>query len=109
MQFVVCAYCVLVPAALLKVKFGSHPPPDLLATQLRDYGVFLLLVPAVWLIGAVMETHRPRLHSGDGTGIALSGVVVLILLGGVGFVGTQSAASYGSTIYAKPAKVSKVR
>jgi hypothetical protein len=100
-QFLSVFYCILVNGVILKVRFGS-PAPAILATYLRDYGVFLLLLPAAWLIWASVSAHDPRVGTGDLPSILGSGLILLGVLVFVALLGTGSAMSHRTLVQAVP-------
>jgi hypothetical protein len=91
-QFLAIAYSILGTGVWMKVVEAAGEP-RLFATLVRDYGVLLLLLPAIWLIAASVEAHRPKCDTGDVGLILSSGIGLLGLLLLVGFFATMSAMS----------------
>jgi hypothetical protein len=97
LQFVTVVYCILVVGLVVKARFGSSAPP-IFASYVREYGVYLLLVPTIWCIWGALHTHRSRSHSGDASVVFLVGVILSLGLILVGFQGTASALFSNSII-----------
>lgn len=89
-QFLAVVYAILVSAVFLKL-LGLIEPGQAFAAWLRSDGFVLLVLPAVWLLCASWEAHRPKRDTGDSKAIFSSGFVLLIALLIVGFEGTYSA------------------
>jgi hypothetical protein len=101
-QFVTVVYCILFVGLAVKARFGSSAPP-IFASYVREYGVYLLLVPTIWCIWGAFRTHRPRSHSGDAGVVFLVGAILSVGLILVAFQGTVSALCYNSIIQHVPA------
>lgn len=89
-QFLAVIYAIMASAVFLKIC-GYTEPGQAFAAWLRSYGFILLAVPAVWLLLASWEAHRPKRDTGDFNAIFFSGLCVLIALIYVGIAGTHSA------------------
>ncbi len=89
-QFLAVIYAILASAVFLKIC-GYIEPGQAFAAWLRNYGFILLAVPAVWLLLASWEAHRPKRDTGDFRAILLSGLGLLGALIFVGIAGTHSA------------------
>jgi hypothetical protein len=96
-QVLTIAYCVFAVGLVLKIHFG-HPLPDIFATHLCHYGVFLLVLPLLWCTAAVVEMHRPRVNSGDGLSVVGSGIILLAMLLMLAFLGTMDATHHQSLL-----------
>ncbi len=101
-QFMAVILTILLAGFTLKARFGSGSQLPILATYVRDYGIFLLLVPAAWAIWGAIELNRPLAGTGDGGSVFLSGVVLLGLLACFGFASLISASSFRSLVIAAP-------
>ena len=97
LQVLTILYCVVWIGTVLKVRYGS-PPPQLFATYLCHYGVFLLVIPLLWCGFAVVEMHKPRVDSGDGLSVVGSGVGLLVALTMLAFFGTIDASIHHSLV-----------
>lgn len=89
-QFLAVGYSIIGVGMWLKIVqyVGA---PGAFATLIRDYGFLLLLLPAIWLLAASIEAHRPKRNTGDVNLILCSGIGLLVLLLFIGFCGTLSA------------------
>jgi hypothetical protein len=102
LQFVTVVYCILFVGLAVKARFGSSAPP-IFASYVREYGVYLLLVPTVWCVWGALHTHRSRLDSGDAGVVFLVGVILSLGLMLVAFQGTVSALCSNSIMLKVPA------
>lgn len=102
LQFIAVILSVLLAGTLLKVRFGSGSHFPILATNVRDYGIFLLLVPTVWGTWGALRVHRPRAGSGDAGTVFLTGIILFGLLVCVGLFSFTSVVLYRSVILAAP-------
>jgi hypothetical protein len=91
LQVLMIVYCVVAIGTILKVRFGSTPPP-IFAVELRHYAAFLLVLPLLWCSWAAVEMHRPLAESGDGFWVVRSGAALLMALVILAIVGTFDAA-----------------
>ncbi len=89
-QIAAVFYATLVIGLIVRIRFGS-PAPPMFATYLRDYGLFLLVVPLTWSIWASISVDHPKAGTGNLVSALVSGLVVLGVLVTLGFVGTVSA------------------
>ena len=86
---VLIAYSVLVIGTCLKVRMGMVPP-DAFAFTVRDYGFWLLLLPACWGAWAVVATTRdPDVHVQ--LDVLIGGYLVAIILFSIAAGATTSA------------------
>lgn len=88
-QFLAVVYAVLCAAAMLKLRFEG-PAPQIFSTYVRDWGLLLFLLPAVWLIWANLHMNRPICGTGAVLPVFLSGVALLALLIAVACLGSLS-------------------
>ena len=80
LQFLVVMCLVVVSGLLLKSRFGSGSHFPILATYVRDYGMALLLVPTIWGVWGIFQSHRPLAGAGDVDIVVASGIALLVLL-----------------------------
>jgi hypothetical protein len=100
-QFLTVIYTIIGLGMILKIRYGSAPP-DIFAAHLRDYGLLLMILPAVCLICASVSAHRPLVGTGDFGPILGSGIVLLGALLVVAFFGTLSAGKSHMVVYKDP-------
>ena len=102
MQFIVVILSVLLAGITLKIRFGSGSHFPILATYVRDYGIFLLALPAGWGIWGAIRNNRPLAGAGDAGLVFTSGVVLLGVLAVFGFLAFMSACTINSLITVIP-------
>jgi hypothetical protein len=77
-------YAVLAAGVFMKIVCIQPPPIQTGATQftqgVRDYGVWMLLVPAVWSGICFWLQRRPGGDASTFTGLYISGIVVVVFL-----------------------------
>jgi len=89
-QFLAIGYAIIGVAVLMKTTHYAGSP-GAFAAILRDYGFLLLILPAIWIMAASIEAHRPKRNTGDLDIILGSGFGLLALLILIGVFGTYSA------------------
>jgi hypothetical protein len=89
-QFLAVGYSIIGVGVLMKTTQHAGSP-GAFATILRDYGFLLLILPAIWLMAASIEAHRPKRNTGDVNIILGSGFGLLAFLILMGVFGTYSA------------------
>jgi hypothetical protein len=89
-QFLAVGYSIVGVGTWMKLARLAGPPGNF-AGLVRNYGFLLLLLPAIWLIAASIEAHRPKRNTGDVNIILFTGVGLLASLLLIGFFGTMSA------------------
>src|SRR5687767_6258271 len=102
LQFVVVVLSVLLVGFTLKARFGSGSHFPILATYVRDYGIFLLLLPTAWGVWGALRSNRPLAGAGDAGLVFVSGIVLFAFLVCLGFFAFISASSYRSLIMVVP-------
>ena len=79
-------FVIIFVGLLLRMRFGSGSHFPCLATNVRDYGFLLLVIPVLWASWGAWENNRPKVGLGDTGKIMLSGILVWVGLLAFGFV-----------------------
>lgn len=103
-QVLLIVYIVFSAAIFLKARFGTthpsfiHEVPNIsYVMHLKDYGVWLLTIPAAWSLWSFWELKKPAADTESFSGLYLSGVIIAFGLVCVG-VSTCSVLTSGTMI-----------
>lgn len=93
LQVFFAAYAVLFAGAWAKLRSGLIPP-DAFVFTVRDYGAWMLLIPAVWGLWAVIISNRADTNLQHHTRIVVVGGVLAAAIFLVASMATISATAF---------------
>jgi len=103
LQMMLVVYATLGLAVILKVRYyESSVPPELFATKVRDHSLCLLLIPALWCVGALFSMAHREADLWGGVALWFSGIAVAVALAGFALVATLSVFTHNTLVVKTP-------